>query len=181
MLVEKKIHNDILHLPKQCYDSHVDKCAFQNIFNSDFSAFSKKGSHLNIALISKRFEPQGWDWSQIVELSKQFLNLTNFSYLSLLEVYLSLIIGERRVLSQVVVIKTFFILPGRLMELFPLRILNTFETSSSSRRKMISSLNALIVIILPLVGCAKGELEIQVMLSNFQFEYCAYIVMDVIF
>ena len=70
MLVDIKIHNDILNLPKQCYDLHVGKCAFQNRFTFDFSAFSKKGSHLQIALISKRFEPQEWDWSQMVELLK---------------------------------------------------------------------------------------------------------------
>ena len=68
----KKIHNDILNLPKRCYDLHVDKCAHQNRFTSDFSAFSKKGSHLQIALISKRFEPQEWDWSQMIDHSKYF-------------------------------------------------------------------------------------------------------------
>ena len=70
MLVDIKIHNDILNLPKQCDDLHVDKCAHQNRFTSDFSALSKKGSHLQIALISKRFEPQEWDWSRMVDLSK---------------------------------------------------------------------------------------------------------------
>ena len=67
--------------------------------STDFSAFSKWGSHLQIALISKRFELQEWDWSQMVELLKKFLNLTNFSYLSLLEVHLLLLIGERRLIS----------------------------------------------------------------------------------
>ena len=99
MLVEIKIHNDILNLPKQCYDLNVYKCAFQKRFTSDFSAFSKKGSHLQIPPIYKRFEPQEWDWSQMVELLKKFLNLTNFSYLTLLEVYLLPLIGERRLIS----------------------------------------------------------------------------------
>ena len=30
MLVEITIYNDILYLPKQCHDAHVDKWAFQN-------------------------------------------------------------------------------------------------------------------------------------------------------
>ena len=87
MLVEIEIHNDILNLPKHCYESHVGECAFKNRFTFDFSAFSKKGSHLQITFISKRFEPQEWDWSQMVELLTKFLNLTNFSYLTLLEMY----------------------------------------------------------------------------------------------
>ena len=70
MLDDIKILIDIVNLPKQCDDFHVDKCAFQNRFTSDFSAFSKKGSHLQIALISKRFEPQEWDWSQMIDLLK---------------------------------------------------------------------------------------------------------------
>ena len=70
MLDDIKIHNQILNPSKQYYDLHVDKCAFQNRFTSDFSAFSKKGSHLQIALISKRFEPQEWDWSQMIDLLK---------------------------------------------------------------------------------------------------------------
>ena len=70
MLVDVKIQNDVLNLPKQCYNLLVDICAPQNRFTSDFSAFSKKGSHLQIALISKRFETQQWDWSQMIELSK---------------------------------------------------------------------------------------------------------------
>ena len=70
MLVDVKIQNDVLNLPKQCYNLLVDIRAPQNRFTSDFSAFSKKGSHLQIALISKRFEAQQWDWSQMIELSK---------------------------------------------------------------------------------------------------------------
>ena len=70
MSVDLKIHNDILNLPKQCHNLHVDRYTHQNRFTSDFSAFSKKGSHLQIALISKRFEPQEWDLSQMVELLK---------------------------------------------------------------------------------------------------------------
>ena len=70
MSVDVKIQNDILNLPNQCYNLLVDKCAQQNRFTSDFSAFSKKSSHLQIALIFKRFETQHWDWSQMVELSK---------------------------------------------------------------------------------------------------------------
>ena len=98
-MADKKFHNDLLNQLKQCYDCYVDKCAFQNRFISDFSTFSKKSSHLQIALISKRFEPQEWDWCQMVELFKQFLNLTDFSYLSLLEMYLLLLKGERRLIS----------------------------------------------------------------------------------
>ena len=64
-----------------------------------FLHFQKKSSHLQIALISKRFEPQEWDWSQMVELLKQFLNLTDFSYLALLKVYLLLFKGERRLFA----------------------------------------------------------------------------------
>ena len=37
-----KIDSDIVYLPKQCYDLHVDKGAQQNRFTSDFAAFSKK-------------------------------------------------------------------------------------------------------------------------------------------
>ena len=99
MLIDVKFDSDLLNQPKQCYNLHVVKDAHQNRFTSDFSAFSKKSSHLQIALISKRFEPQEWDWSQMVELLKKFLNLTNFSYLTLLEVYLLLLIGERRLIS----------------------------------------------------------------------------------
>ena len=69
MLVDVKIQNDVLNLPKQCYNLLVDICAPQNRFTSDFSAFSE-GSHLQIALISKRFETQQRDWSQMKELSK---------------------------------------------------------------------------------------------------------------
>ena len=68
MLDDIKILIDIVYLPKQCYDFHADKCAFQNRFTSEFPAFSKKGSHLQIALISKRFEPEEWDWSQMIDL-----------------------------------------------------------------------------------------------------------------
>ena len=78
MVVDKNFHNSSLNQLKQCYDWYIDKCASQNRFISDFSAFSKKSSHLQIALISKRFEPQEWDWYQMVELLKQFLNLTDF-------------------------------------------------------------------------------------------------------
>ena len=70
MLVDVKIQNDVLNLPKQCYNLLVDIRAPQNRFTSDFSAFSKKGSHPQIALISKPFETQQWDWSQIMELLK---------------------------------------------------------------------------------------------------------------
>ena len=52
----------------------------------DFSAVSKKVYHLKIALISKRFEPQEGDWFQMVDFSKKFLNLTDFSYLSKVKV-----------------------------------------------------------------------------------------------
>ena len=69
-LVDVKIQNDVLNLPKQCYSLLVDIRAPQNRFTSDFFAFLKKGSHLQIALISKRFEAQQWDWSQMIELSK---------------------------------------------------------------------------------------------------------------
>ena len=61
MSVYVKIDSDMVYLPKQCYDLHVDKGAQQNRFTSDFAAFSKKSSHLKIALISKRSEPQEWD------------------------------------------------------------------------------------------------------------------------
>ena len=67
MLVHIKIQNYILERIQQCYDLHVDECAHQNRFTSDFSAFSKKGSHLHIALISKRLELQKWDWFQTFE------------------------------------------------------------------------------------------------------------------
>ena len=97
----KEFHNDLLNQLKQCYDWYVDKCAFQNRFIYDFCAFSKKSNHVQIALIPKRFEPQEWDWCQMVELLKQFQNPTNFSYLSLLELYLILPMGERRLISQV--------------------------------------------------------------------------------
>ena len=70
MLDDIKILIDIVNLPKQCDDFHVDKCAFQNRFTSDFSTFSKNGNHLQIALISKRFEPEEWDWSQMIDLSQ---------------------------------------------------------------------------------------------------------------
>ena len=70
MLIDVKFDSDLLNQPKQCYNLHVVKDAHQNRFTSDFSAFSKKSSHLQIALISKRFEPQEWDWSQMVELLK---------------------------------------------------------------------------------------------------------------
>ena len=100
MLVHIKIQNYILELIQQCYDLHVDECAHQNRFTSNFSAFSKKGSHLLIAVIFIRFEPQKWDWSEMIDLSKQFLNLIDFSYPWLLEVYLSPLIGERRLISQ---------------------------------------------------------------------------------
>ena len=98
-MADKKSHNDLLNQLKQCYDWYVDKCPFQNRFVSDFCEFSKKSNHVQIALISKRFESQEWDWCQMVELFKQFLNLTNFSYLSLLEMYSLLLIGERRLIS----------------------------------------------------------------------------------
>ena len=64
MLIDVKFESDLLNQPKQCYNLYVVKDAHQNRFTSDFSAFSKKGSYLQIALISKRFEPQDWDWSQ---------------------------------------------------------------------------------------------------------------------
>ena len=99
MVVDKNFHNSSLNQLKQCYDWYIDKCASQNRFISDFSAFSKKCSHFEIALISKRIEPQEWHWSQMVELLKQFLNLTNFPYLSSLDVCLLLPIGERRLIS----------------------------------------------------------------------------------
>ena len=70
MLADEKNQSDVLNLPKQCFNLLVDICAPQNKFTSDFSAFSKKGSRLQIALISKRFETQQWDWSQMIELSK---------------------------------------------------------------------------------------------------------------
>ena len=54
MLVDVKIQNDVLNLPKQCYNLLVDRCAAQNRFC--ISAFSEKGDHFQIALISKRFE-----------------------------------------------------------------------------------------------------------------------------
>ena len=57
----------------------------------EFFAFSKKVYNLKIALNSKRFEPQERDWSQMIDFSKQFLNLTNFPYLLKLEVYLSIL------------------------------------------------------------------------------------------
>ena len=66
MSVDVEIQNDTLNLQKQCYNLLVDKCANQNRFTSDFSAFS----NLQIALISKRLETQEWDWSQMVELSR---------------------------------------------------------------------------------------------------------------
>ena len=98
-LADAKIQSDVLNLPEQCFNLLIDMCVPQNRFTSDFSAFSKKGSHLQIALISKRFEAQQWDWSQMIELSKAFLNLTNFFYLLSLEVCLLAIIGERRLIS----------------------------------------------------------------------------------
>ena len=45
MLDDIKILIDIVNLPKQCDDFHVDKCAFQNRFNSDFSTFSNKAGY----------------------------------------------------------------------------------------------------------------------------------------
>ena len=61
-----------------CYDLHVDKGAQQNRFTSDFSAFSKKSSHLQIALISKHFEPQKWELSGTKDNSMRFKNLLYF-------------------------------------------------------------------------------------------------------
>ena len=61
MLVDVKIQNDVLNLPKQYYNLLADTCNPQNRFNSDLSAFSKKGSYLQIAFISKHFETQQWD------------------------------------------------------------------------------------------------------------------------
>ena len=58
--------------------------------------------HLQIALISKSFEPQEWDWSQMIDLLKLFPNLTNFSFLALLKVHLLLFKGERRLFAWVV-------------------------------------------------------------------------------
>ena len=56
MSVDLKTHNEVLNLPKQCHNLHVDRYALQIIFLSDFSAFSKMGSHCQIAFIQKAFQ-----------------------------------------------------------------------------------------------------------------------------
>ena len=93
------IQSNILSVDKQVYvviDGTKKKTA------QFISQFSKVTSNLQTALISKRFELPGWDWTQMKDFLKPFLNLTNFSYLSLTKLQLSLFIGERRLMSQVV-------------------------------------------------------------------------------
>ena len=70
----KKKQSDVLNLPKQCFNLLVDICGLyaRPKTNSPliFLHFQKVDSHLQIALISKRFETQQRDWSQMIELSK---------------------------------------------------------------------------------------------------------------
>ena len=63
-----------------------------------FSAFWKKTCPLYIDLISKRLKLPEPDWTQMKDFSMQFLNLTNFSPLSLLKIKLLMKIGERRIM-----------------------------------------------------------------------------------
>ena len=60
--------------------------------------FSKVTSNLQIALISKRIELLGRDWTQMEDFLMLFPDLTNFPYLSFTKVRLFMFIGERRLM-----------------------------------------------------------------------------------
>ena len=62
------------------------------------SQFSEVTSNLQIALISKRIELLGRDWTQMKDFLKLFPDLTNFPYLSFTKVRLIMFIGERRLM-----------------------------------------------------------------------------------
>ena len=77
-------------------------CLFWIITSLIFFAFSTKTYSLQNDLISKCLKLPQRDWTQMKDLSMQFLNLTNFFPLSHLKVKLLMKTGEQRIMIKVV-------------------------------------------------------------------------------
>ena len=67
--MDKKIHDDNLIYEDNMLLRMLMIMLKKTESTQFFSPFSEKGCHLQIALISKRFESQKRDWSQMIDLS----------------------------------------------------------------------------------------------------------------
>ena len=69
--MDKKIHGDNLDLQRQYLTLYVDDHALKKLNQLNFFRhFQRRDVSLQIALISKLFESQERDWSQMIDLSK---------------------------------------------------------------------------------------------------------------